>query len=187
MKILAVFCVPFVLMACAPSTEWVDGEPDTLCTEDVSSSKSAYCLIQNAEKGDAEAQYSLGSLYYYGKGVRQDYKEAGKWWRLSAAQEGSMGQSYSQYNLALLIKDGKGVEKNLAEAARLLGKSQLKEAVKTLDQLKSMMIKDLHQRCLFKNMQTITNDIQHLIVETECARRTKRMNLEKLIKAYEED
>ena len=187
MKKLVILCIPIILVACASATEWAENEAEPLCVEGEASSKSAYCLIQIANEGDADAQYSLGSLYYYGKGVQQDYKEAGKWWRLSAAQEGSMSQSYSQYNLALLLKDGKGVEKNLGEAARLLSKSQLKEATKTLNQLKSVMVKDLHQRCLFKNMQTITNDIQHLIVDTECARRTKRMNIEKLIMAYESD
>ena len=177
MKKLVILCIPIILVACASATEWADNEAEPLCVEGETSSKSAYCLIQIANEGDADAQYSLGSLYYYGKGVQQDYKEAGKWWR----------QSYSQYNLALLLKDGKGVEKNLGEAARLLSKSQLKEATKTLNQLKSVMVKDLHQRCLFKNMQTITNDIQHLIVDTECARRTKRMSIEKLIMAYESD
>ena len=34
-----------------------------------------------AEQGDVAAQSDLGKLYYRGKGVAQDYKEAAKWSR----------------------------------------------------------------------------------------------------------
>ena len=40
--------------------------------------------MKKAEAGDAEAQCNLGSCYYEGKGVNQDYKEAVKWYRKSA-------------------------------------------------------------------------------------------------------
>ena len=40
-----------------------------------------------AEKGDAVAQYKLGSSYLSGSGVQQDYQEAAKWFKLAAEQE----------------------------------------------------------------------------------------------------
>ena len=39
-----------------------------------------------AEKGDARAQLSLGHIYWYGRGVLKDDKEAVRWYRLAAAQ-----------------------------------------------------------------------------------------------------
>ncbi len=43
-----------------------------------------------AELGDAVAQYSLGLMYYHGRGVPQDYAEAAKWYR-KAAERGDCG------------------------------------------------------------------------------------------------
>jgi hypothetical protein len=45
-----------------------------------------------AEQGDARAQYLLGTRYFRGMGVPQDYAEALKWFRLSADQENADGQ-----------------------------------------------------------------------------------------------
>ena len=45
-----------------------------------------------AEQGDARAQYHLGTLYFTGTGVPQDYAEALKWFRLSADQGNPEGQ-----------------------------------------------------------------------------------------------
>ena len=42
-----------------------------------------------AEQGNARAQFGLGFLYYYGKGVTQDKTEALKWYR-KAAEGGGM-------------------------------------------------------------------------------------------------
>ena len=39
-----------------------------------------------AQKGLAGAQNNLGKMYLQGHGVAQDYKEAGKWFRLAADQ-----------------------------------------------------------------------------------------------------
>jgi hypothetical protein len=39
-----------------------------------------------AEQGNARAQYNLGSMYFKGQGVPQDYVEAHKWFNLAAAR-----------------------------------------------------------------------------------------------------
>ena len=47
-------------------------------------------------------------MYEDGLGVPQDYKEAVKWYRLSAEQ----GYAIAQYNLAVIYYDGRGVPKD---------------------------------------------------------------------------
>lgn len=39
-----------------------------------------------AEQGDAAAQFYLGVMYYYGRGVPQNYNEAVKWYTKAAEQ-----------------------------------------------------------------------------------------------------
>jgi TPR repeat protein len=36
-----------------------------------------------AEQGYTKAQYKLGRMYNYGKGVSQDFKEAARWYKLA--------------------------------------------------------------------------------------------------------
>lgn len=54
---------------------------------------------------DADAQYNLAWMYDNGKGVTQDYKEAVKWYRLSAEQ----GHALAQSNLGAMYANGEGV------------------------------------------------------------------------------
>jgi hypothetical protein len=60
---------------------------------------------QFAELGVADAQYNLGKMYYFGKGVPQDYKTAVKWFTLAAEQ----GYARAQYSLGLMYALGVGV------------------------------------------------------------------------------
>ena len=62
-----------------------------------------------AEQGDARAQATLGDMYFWAKGVTQDYKEAKKWNRLAAEN----GSSKGQFNLGWSYRFGSGVSKNL--------------------------------------------------------------------------
>ena len=41
-----------------------------------------------AEQGNADAQSNLGTMYYKGQGLTQDYVQAHMWFSLSAAQDG---------------------------------------------------------------------------------------------------
>ncbi len=58
-----------------------------------------------AEQGGALAQHNLGHMYYYGKGVPQNYKATVKWYRLAAEQ----GLADAQNSLGLMYRKGKGV------------------------------------------------------------------------------
>src|SRR6266550_1666959 len=67
-----------------------------------------------AEQGDARAQFEFASMYYEGKGVRQDYAEASRWYRRAADQ----GDAMAQYGLGYTYFQGKGVPQDYAEAIR---------------------------------------------------------------------
>jgi len=71
-------------------------------------------LRENAEKGDAIAQYKLGSSYLSGSGgVQQDYAEAANWFKLAAVQ----GLTAAQFDLGYLYQEGKGVAKDYVASA----------------------------------------------------------------------
>jgi TPR repeat protein len=67
-----------------------------------------------AEQGNAEAQFNLGSLYYQGRGVPQDYKEAVQWMYKAAEQ----GHVFAQATLGSLYAEGVGgvIEKDSPQA-----------------------------------------------------------------------
>jgi len=71
-------------------------------------------LQADARQGDADAQGTLGVLYYEGRSVHQDFAEAARWFRKSADQ----GLAISQYNLGYLYEQGQGVPQDLVEAAK---------------------------------------------------------------------
>ena len=48
--------------------------------------KGIALIRRSAEQGYTEAQYNLGSAYYFGEGVLQDYTQAVYWWRKAAEQ-----------------------------------------------------------------------------------------------------
>lgn len=67
-----------------------------------------------ARQGDSEAQYILGTLFLDGKGVTQNYDEAGKWLQESADQ----GYALSQNTLANMYFFGSGVPTDYKLAAK---------------------------------------------------------------------
>lgn len=65
-----------------------------------------------AANGYANAQYSLGMMYYDGEGVEQDYVKAAGWYQKAA----SNGQAEAQNNLAMMYEKGEGVEQDYVKA-----------------------------------------------------------------------
>ena len=88
-------------------------------TSDGNDTIMARSCMNEANNGNAEAMYKLGTYYYIGKGVKQDYKKAAEY-LLRAAENGS---SDAECFLAFLYYRGEGVEKNYAEAIRLASKA----------------------------------------------------------------
>ncbi len=71
-------------------------------------------LMKMAEQGDASAQVNLGSMYYNGQGVPQDYKEALRWYLASADQ----GNATAQFNMGVIYYKGQGVPQDYKGAVR---------------------------------------------------------------------
>jgi localization factor PodJL len=77
-------------------------------------------LGQAAEKGQAVAQYRLGTLYERGQGVVADPAKAAHWYEMAANQ----GNRKAMHNLAVSYASGaNGGKKNMAEAARWFAKA----------------------------------------------------------------
>ena len=72
-------------------------------------------MKKKAEKGDAQAQYTLGLMYYDGKGVTKNYPEALKWIRRAAEEQGYVD---AQCFLGYMYYEGIGTPQNYSEAAR---------------------------------------------------------------------
>jgi len=77
-------------------------------------SNSSKTLRKQAEAGDANAQFNIGSMYENGSGVKQDYAEAAKWYRKAAER----GDARAQYNLGFMYLNGTGVPQDYAEAEK---------------------------------------------------------------------
>ncbi len=69
-------------------------------------------LLQRAERGDAVAQFTLGSCYANGRGAPQNYQAAVKWFYLSAKQ----GYAPAENRLGICCYRGLGTPQNYAEA-----------------------------------------------------------------------
>ena len=72
-----------------------------------------------AEQGYSSAQYNLGVMYQYGRGVKQDDFEAVKWFSKAADQ----GNENAQFMLGMSYLLGKGVQVNKFLAKEWLGKA----------------------------------------------------------------
>lgn len=91
-----------------------DFEADLSDTGKTNITENADQLLARAQAGDADAQLSMGALYFKGEGVARDYTEAIKWYRLAAQQ----GYAKAQFNLGVLYDTGLGVAQNHTEAVR---------------------------------------------------------------------
>ncbi len=76
-------------------------------------------LTQAAEKGQAVAQYRLGTLYERGQGIPADPAKAAHWYEMAANQ----GNRKAMHNLAVSYAGGAAGKKNMAEAARWFAKA----------------------------------------------------------------
>lgn len=81
-------------------------------TEPADPAELARWLAPRAAKGDALAQYRLGTLYALGKGVAKDYARAAP--LLRAAAESGLAEA--QYDYAVLCEKGFGVAKDPVQA-----------------------------------------------------------------------
>ena len=111
--------------------------------------EAAASFSQAADRGHAESQYILSTMYDAGKGVPQDDAQAARWERMAAEQGHVYAQAnlsfrcysagdfagafewcqraaekelaWAQYNLGLMFQKGEGVARSEAEAAYWYG------------------------------------------------------------------
>jgi len=98
----------------AASTESPDSTAIGRHAQNKASDSSLADRRRQAEAGDANAQYHLGWMYYYGEGVLKNFTEAVKWFRRAADQ----GNANAQYNLGWMYYYGEGVPKEFTEAVK---------------------------------------------------------------------
>ena len=72
-----------------------------------------------ADKGNADLQFVVGTMYARGQGAPQDLAKAAMWFRKAADQ----GHAAAQGNLGLLYGAGQGVPLDYAEAVKWLRKA----------------------------------------------------------------
>ena len=84
-----------------------DGEPWRRFKNDDDRRESAEVvrmITEAAERGNAEAQSHLGTMYLYGHGVPQSGALAAEWYRKAADQE----HAFAQYALGTIYAEGRG-------------------------------------------------------------------------------
>lgn len=70
--------------------------------------------LEKAEKGDMDAEFKLGYIYYNGEGAEVNYKKSAKWFKKAAKQ----GHAEAQFNLAVIYKNGEGLTKDTNKALK---------------------------------------------------------------------
>ena len=112
---MAVPAIAFLLIAGTPAAslagDYEDGEKAWEAGNDA---EAVRLYIRAAERGGAEAQASLGAIYYRGRRAKKDFSASAYWYEKAAAQ----GNPVSQYILASMYFAGKGVAQDYKEAAR---------------------------------------------------------------------
>ncbi len=107
---------PLIVMLCflvAPA--WAqDHSNDLEVTQSTDFATSLSEWRKMAEQGQAIAQYNLGIIYEYGRGVKQNDVEAVKWYRKASVQ----GVSVAQYKLGVMYDNGWGVPPSDTEAVK---------------------------------------------------------------------
>lgn len=82
-------------------------------------SESIDTVHNSALEGNPQAQYELGQMYEFGRGVAQDYQAAMTWYAKSAEQN----YAAAQYAIGLLYEHGRGVEADASIAATWYSKA----------------------------------------------------------------
>ncbi|MFN5353031.1 MAG: tetratricopeptide repeat protein [Burkholderiaceae bacterium] len=76
--------------------------------------QAAMWFQQAAEQGHADAQYYLGLIYQYGRGIKEDYDKAIALYKKAAEQ----GHVKAQFELASIYEDDDGIEDHMGQAVK---------------------------------------------------------------------
>ena len=109
-------------------------EPNSPANQPDSSTRAKHSFdetLEQAEQGNAAAQYNLGLMYAKGEGVEQDYKQAAKWFTRAAEQ----GSSETQCNLGRMYGEGQGMPRDYEQAVKWYTKAAEQGYAKAQDEL----------------------------------------------------
>ena len=103
------------------------------------------------EERDAVSAYILGTLYYKGRGVSQDYKQSLKYFKIAAA----LGNPLGFYSVGVQYYVGHGVEENVDEAIKWFKDSHKAGYLSATEKLADIYARD-------KNDQNKANEYYRL-------------------------
>lgn len=105
---------PYIMSTIILLLPWAQANAIDPCFDETTTLEShlSDCRVK-AKQGVAQAQYNLGILYNYGKGVPRNYEKAFKWYKKAAKN----GFPEAQYVLGRMYKKGLGVPKDEEKAA----------------------------------------------------------------------
>ena len=108
--LIIIACFATTVLAVQPVKKGVQKDNKTVKVDSIA------LTIEQAKKGDAAAQNTLGLWYYTGKDtIKQDYKKALEWWARSAKQDNADAIG----NMAICYQMGRGTEKDSTLAVNL--------------------------------------------------------------------
>jgi TPR repeat protein len=110
-KLTVAFAIAAALCAPASAGPLEDGDA---AYRDNDFAKAVELWQPLAERGDATAQYFIGTMYAEGKGVPQNDETAFAWFQRAA----NNGNAVAQYNVGASYSAGAGVKKSDADAAK---------------------------------------------------------------------
>jgi len=112
---LSVALATVLVLCVGPAQGGQEGQqPQAAPLKQTTAADEFKALRQKAERGDATAQFDLGSSYAKGEGVPQDYAEAVSWFRKAAEQ----GYANAQFILSVMYGNGQGVAQDDTESVR---------------------------------------------------------------------
>ncbi len=110
LKVFNIFLIIF-LTSCVTSNQRL--YESGISALDVQDYATAHELFKElADIGDAKAQYELGTIYLYGRGVEPDPNQSAQWYMLAAKS----GLPEAQYSLGIAYSMGIGIQKNIDKA-----------------------------------------------------------------------
>ncbi|KAI9339323.1 hypothetical protein BDR26DRAFT_895893 [Obelidium mucronatum] len=91
---------------------YVDKKDYTKAMEWSLKAASQHNLLGEQSTAISQSQFRLGTLYYLGSGIKQDFFQAFEWYQKAAKLE----LADAQYMLGYMYEKGRGIEKNEADA-----------------------------------------------------------------------
>ncbi len=119
MKSLAALLALLLLVRTAEAGQFEDG---IAAYEAKDYERAMQLLLPLADAGDAEAQYRVGNLYYFGYGVDQDQQIGTDWYERAAKQD----HREATFNLGVAYYAGAGREEALDLAFALVQRAAVK-------------------------------------------------------------